>query len=153
MFCNRDQKFREKKILLRTSSMKIYFAEKPIPDRVENIWQSWPGGCHLSDRVRKIRFNDLLRCSLCSPIFGSSGRKRYVNFFSFFSSLYQKSDFFVPKNETAQPRSQFLHSCICARSWKNLNHSQIHECGNLETKHYNSILEIIRPRRFISGNT
>jgi hypothetical protein len=35
----------------------------------------------------------------------------------------------IPRNKTARPRSQFLHS-------------QIHECANQETKHYNSVLEI-----------
>jgi hypothetical protein len=34
-----------------------------------------------------------------------------------------------------------------------INRSQIHECGNWETEHYNSVLEITRPRSFISGNT
>ncbi len=31
------------------------------------------------------------------------------------STLYRKSDLYIPKNETARPRSQFLHSCICER--------------------------------------
>ncbi len=31
----------------------------------------------------------------------------------FFSTLYRKSDLCFPINETARPRSQFLHSCIC----------------------------------------
>jgi hypothetical protein len=34
-----------------------------------------------------------------------------------------------------------------------LNRSQIHECGNWETEHYNSVLEITRLRSFISDNT
>ncbi len=34
-----------------------------------------------------------------------------------------------------------------------ISHSQIHECGNWETKHYNSVFKIMRPRTFISGNT
>ncbi len=36
----------------------------------------------------------------------------------------------------------------------NINRSQIlvHECGNWETAHCNSVLEITRPRSFISGN-
>ncbi len=61
------------------------------------------------------------------------------------------------------PRSQFLHSCICERfiysqdwsahlvaakwadqSWEYINRSEIHECGNCETEHYNSVLEITR---------
>jgi hypothetical protein len=39
------------------------------------------------------------------------------------------------------------------RSWEYINRSQIHECGNWETEHYNSVLEIRRPHSFISGNT
>jgi hypothetical protein len=27
----------------------------------------------------------------------------------------------------------------------NIYHSQIHECGNWETEHYNSVLEVMRP--------
>ncbi len=82
----------------------------------------------------------------------------------------QKTDLFIPRNETAQPRSQFLHSCtrICARflysqyrssylasakSWEYINRSQILEYGNWETEHYDSVLEIMEPRSFISGNT
>jgi hypothetical protein len=39
------------------------------------------------------------------------------------------------------------------RSWEYINHSQIHECGNWETGHYNYVLEIKRLCSFISGNT
>jgi hypothetical protein len=42
---------------------------------------------------------------------------------------------------------------LADRLWEYINHSQIHECGNWETEHYNSVLEIKRPRSFISGNT
>jgi hypothetical protein len=28
-------------------------------------------------------------------------------------ALYRKSDLCIPRNETARPRSQFLHSCLC----------------------------------------
>jgi hypothetical protein len=31
------------------------------------------------------------------------------------STLYRKSDFGIPRNGIAWPRSQFLHSCICER--------------------------------------
>jgi hypothetical protein len=31
------------------------------------------------------------------------------------STLYRKSDLFVPRNETTRPPSQFLHSWICER--------------------------------------
>ncbi len=34
-----------------------------------------------------------------------------------------------------------------------INCSQIHSCGNRETEHDNSVLEIVRPLSFISGNT
>jgi hypothetical protein len=30
--------------------------------------------------------------------------------------------------------------------------AQIHECGHREIEHYNSVLEIMRPYSFISGN-
>jgi hypothetical protein len=36
-------------------------------------------------------------------------------------------------------------------SWEYINRSQT--CGNLETEHYNSVLEIKRLRSFISENT
>ncbi len=34
----------------------------------------------------------------------------------FFSTLQTRSDLWIPRNETARPSSQFLHSCICERS-------------------------------------
>ncbi len=37
--------------------------------------------------------------------------------------------------------------------WEDMNRSKIHECGNLETEHYNSVLEISRPHSFLFGNT
>jgi hypothetical protein len=52
-----------------------------------------------------------------------------------------KIQFCIPRNETAQPHSQFLNSC----TWEYINHSQIHECGNWETEHHNSVLEITSP--------
>jgi hypothetical protein len=86
---------------------------------------------------------------------------------SYHPTLYRKSDLCIPRNETARPRSQFLHSCICERFkysqyrsaylaeaiWEYINRSQIHECGNWETEHYNSVLEIMRQGSFISGDT
>ncbi len=39
------------------------------------------------------------------------------------------------------------------RSWKNINRSQLHDYGNWETEHYNSVFERTRLRCFISGNT
>jgi hypothetical protein len=38
-------------------------------------------------------------------------------------------------------------------SWEYINRSQIHECENWETEHYNSVLEIRRLRSFIYENT
>ncbi len=78
------------------------------------------------------------------------------------TTLYRKSDLCIPRNETARPRFQFLHSCVCEqfiysqvqsaylaaakqadRSWE-----YIHECGNWEIEHYNSVLEITRLPQF-----
>ncbi len=69
-----------------------------------------------------------------------------------------------------QPRSQFLHSGICERfmysqdrsaylaaakkadrSWDYIKRTQIHECGNREKAHYNSVLEITRLRNSFLG--
>jgi hypothetical protein len=90
------------------------------------------------------------------------------------STLYRKSDLCIPRHKPARPRYQFLHSLysICERflycqnwsaylaaakyadrSWECTNLSQIHECGNWETELYHFILDIMRPRSFISGNT
>ncbi len=87
-------------------------------------------------------------------------------------ALYRKSYLCLPGNETVQPCSQFLHSCICERliysqdpsaylaaaqladrSRKYINRSQIYECRNWETEHYNSVFEIMRLRSFITVNT
>ncbi len=48
------------------------------------------------------------------------------------------------------PIPTFMYLC---RSWEYISPSQIHECRNWETEQYNSVLEIMRPRSFISGNT
>ncbi len=101
---------------------------------------------------------------------------RYICTRTYFSetyqrALYRKSDLCIPRNETSRPRSHFLHSGICERFIYSQDQSayfasaklaimgkytslQIHECGNLETEHYNSVSEIMRPpRSFISGTT
>ncbi len=39
------------------------------------------------------------------------------------------------------------------RPWEYINRSQIHECGNWETEHDDSLLKIIRSGSFIFGNT
>ncbi len=87
------------------------------------------------------------------------------------STLQRKSDVFSPRNETARPCSQFLHYASVSDlyipridlpiwlqqysrpSWEYKNRSQIHECGNWETEHYNSVLVRTRLQSFISANT
>ncbi len=73
----------------------------------------------------------------------------------------RKIPFCIPFLGFARPQSQFSHSCACERltysqdrstyfpaaekadrSWKYINLSQIYECRNWETEHYNSVLEI-----------
>ncbi len=76
----------------------------------------------------------------------------------------------IPRNETARPHSKLLHSFVCERFiylhdlsayfWMQqdidrpileiyiINHSLIHECGNWEREHYNSVLEISRQHSF-----
>jgi hypothetical protein len=63
--------------------------------------------------------------------------------------LQRRSDLRIPRNQTAQTQSQFLHWFICerfiysydrsvyfaaakdtARSWENINRTQIYECRN-----------------------
>jgi hypothetical protein len=70
------------------------------------------------------------------------------------TALYQKFETHIPRNETVRPRSKFLHSHdrSSVLSWEYINRSQIHDSGNWETEHYNSVLEITRPRSLISGN-
>ncbi len=46
-----------------------------------------------------------------------------------------------------------IFGCSKDSSWDYINRSQIHECENWETEHYNSVLEIMRPRSFIFENT
>jgi hypothetical protein len=64
---------------------------------------------------------------------------------------YRKFETNIPRNETARPRSQFLHSCInlfcCSkiqadRSWEYIDRSQIHKCGNWERGRAVSLLGI-----------
>jgi hypothetical protein len=66
------------------------------------------------------------------------------------ATLYRKSDLCIPRNETARPcaPNTYLHVSVLR-----FISSQIRECGNWETEHYISILELTRPRSFISGNT
>ncbi len=83
-----------------------------------------------------------------------------LNLWTCAHALYRKFKAYISRNETARPRSQFLYSCICERfiyshnrssadrSWEYINRSKIHACGNWETEHYNSVLEITRMRSF-----
>ncbi len=76
-------------------------------------------------------------------------------------TLQGKSQLCIPFLGIARPQSQFPHSCVCERfiysqdrsthfpaadqadlSWKYINLSQIYQCRNWETEHYNSVLEI-----------
>ncbi len=87
-------------------------------------------------------------------------------------ALYPKSNLCIPGKGIARPQSQFLHLCVCERfmnsqdwstylitakyvdrSCEYINLSQIYECRNWDTEHYNSVLEITRLHSFISVNT
>ncbi len=76
-------------------------------------------------------------------------------------TLQGKSHLCIPFLGIARPQSQFPHSCVCEwfiysqdqstyfpaaeqldRSWKYINLSQIYECRNWETEHFNYVLEI-----------
>ncbi len=77
-------------------------------------------------------------------------------------ALYLKSYLCIPRNETARPRFQFLHSWICEQFINSqvlsaylvqqnrqtdpgnilITHRYINDCGNWETEH--SVLEITR---------
>jgi hypothetical protein len=73
-------------------------------------------------------------------------------------ALYRKSNLCVPGKVIAWLQSQFLHSCVCERFiyipriglhiWQQQNrqtkYPQIYKCGNWETEHHNSVLEITR---------
>ncbi len=101
--------------------------------------------------------------SFSHPIGGHNSKHCRGHAIQKYSTLYWNFETYIPRNETAGPRSQFLHSCIwfiyshhrssAVQSWKYINRTQILECANWETKHYNSVLEITRLRSFISGNT
>ncbi len=85
--------------------------------------------------------------------------------FILYVTLQRKSHLCIPFLGIARLQSQFPHSCVCERfrfiysqdrstyfpaaltgrlNWKYLNLSQIYECRNWETEHYNSVLEISR---------
>ncbi len=99
-----------------------------------------------------------------SPVTDLSKRGRIFIIYSFlrYLSLQRKSHLCIPFLGIAWPQSQFPHTCVCERfiysqedrsiyfpaaeladrSWKYINLSQIYECRNWETEHYNSVLEI-----------
>ncbi len=85
-------------------------------------------------------------------------------------TLYQKSYLCIPRNETVRPcpnsatviylwAINIFPGSVCLFDWNKqtdpghiyINRSQTHECGNWETEHYNSVLEITRqPMQFQS---
>ncbi len=89
------------------------------------------------------------------------------------SALYRKSILCIPWNKRPRhrsistfmylwaiyifPGSAWVFGCKIGRLilgiCKSLRRSQLHKCGNWETEHYNSVLEIMRPHSFFSGNT
>ncbi len=102
--------------------------------------------------------------------FRLDGKGKIINLSIFYSlssinlALYRKTDLCIPRNETARPRSNsYIHVSVSytvfihryALTWEYINHSQIHECENWKTQtlYCKSVLEMIRPRSFISGNT
>ncbi len=87
-------------------------------------------------------------------------------FFNLRTILQRKSHLCIPFLGIARPQSQF--PCVCERfiysqdqsthiwlqqnrqtdPWKYINLSQIYECRNWETEHYNSVLEIKEAAQF-----
>jgi hypothetical protein len=58
------------------------------------------------------------------------------------NELQRRSDLCIPRNETARPRSQFPHSCICERFIYSQDVGKSHECRNWERGRTVSFLEI-----------
>jgi hypothetical protein len=71
--------------------------------------------------------------------------------------LSPNSDIHVSKSNLymySQDRPTYMAAAkYVVRSWECINLSQIYECRDWETEHYNSVLEITRLYSFISGNT
>jgi hypothetical protein len=109
----------------------------------------------LVSRVSLRQGREVTECHQCSVV--------ALHFQNLSSTLYRKVETYISRNQTAQPRSPFLNSFICERfiyshddgsrqtDRGNIckNRSQIHECGNWETEHYNSVWEITKPQSFI----
>jgi hypothetical protein len=115
---------------------------------------------------------NLLHLLLCASLSAVGGHCMTADHTLFIPSLYWNSDLWIPRNKTARPHSQFLHSCIfeqfiytpgsvylfgCSKIgrpilqiYKSLTDQ---ECENWKTEHYYSVLEITRPHSSISGNT
>ena len=75
-------------------------------------------------------------------------------------ALYRKFETNIPRNETARPRPQFLHPCICERFINSHDRSanQYRNIGGRIVGIYKSLTGIgmqklgMTPRSFISGN-
>jgi hypothetical protein len=106
-----------------------------------------------------------LYCSAPLPWGRTHSRSRNTN-----THCPENRIYLFPEKGIARPQSIFLHSCVCERfidsqdrstylaaakyvdqSWEYINLSQIYECRNWETEHYNYVLEIMRLHSFISG--
>ncbi len=73
----------------------------------------------------------------------------------------RRSDLYIPRNETARPRSQFPHSCLCEQFIYSHDRSTYfaaakyrqNDPGNIEIAYrYMNVGLGTRPRSFISGN-
>ncbi len=73
------------------------------------------------------------------------------------NALYQKFETNIPRNETARPHSQLLHSCICERfhdrSANAIQQNWRTDCGNKYIAHrYYQQKQGTRTHSFISAN-
>ncbi len=84
----------------------------------------WFGSHCQSNRCLSVRWRTVLTFSYinCGALWEKNGRGPrffvvvlFRSNLSFPPTLYRKSDLCIPRNETARPHSQFLHSCICKR--------------------------------------
>jgi hypothetical protein len=85
------------------------------------------GGCQphirpLGSACEQPLAHGLAASVVCAPKFGTiffilylkgtGSRNEYFLSLCYYITLYQKFEMYVPRNETARPHSQFLHSCI-----------------------------------------
>jgi hypothetical protein len=75
-------------------------------------------------------------------------RENQVNAYT----LYRKFKTYIPRNETARRRSQFLQVSESDLYIPTIGPRRT-DPGKLGDMHYNSVWEVMRPRSFISGNT